>query len=284
MRIKILAVVAVVVMVGGAVCLVTDFFGAGDNDRSVQTDDSSKGKKPRREARRKRTKKEAVKEWRESREKPVIEIDERSERLSAMEKELMKALQKAIDSDDFDAVVAAIAQMKKHAMEKEQAAGGRKNGASWLSHLPASMKQAAINALSWFGSDAILELMDFMMDSDADIAQDATTQFELAMQDATLADYERAEVIKRVCSAITDTDTLDWLLITATDARHSVGVDTIIYIAENGTPEAKAMLPEYIELFTGEDGIQTPSDLKKWLDENPDDPDDEDFYGRMVDE
>lgn len=271
-------------MVGGGVCLVTDFFGAGDGDRVEQTDDSAKSRKPKREARKKRTKKEAVKEWRESREKPVIEIDERDERLSEMEKELMKALQKAIDADNYQSVVAAIAQMKKYAMEKELAAGGRKNGASWLSHLPASMKQAAVSALSWFGSDAILDLMDFMMDEDAEIAQDATTQFELAMQDATLADYERAEVIKRVCSAITDADTLDWVLITATDARHSVGVDTLIYIAENGTPEAKAMLPEYMEIFTGDDAIKTPSDLRKWLDENPDEPDDEDFYGRMVDE
>lgn len=284
-RLKVLSILALAVVLGGMLCLTTDFFGMADRDRVSESGDSSDAdqKRGKRVRRKKLTKSEARKEWRENREKPVIEIDDRDERLTAMEKKLMKILQKAIDDDDFNAVVGAIAQIKKHAIEKAgiDADGGGAGGVDWLSHVPKSIKQAAVSSLSWFGPDALLDLMDFMMDPDVDIAQDATTQFELALQDATLADYERAEVIKRVCSVITDSDTLDSLLLAAIDARHSVGVDTLTFIAENGTDAAKEMMPEYVELFTGDEDVATTGDLQRWLAENPDEPDDEDFYGPM---
>jgi hypothetical protein len=125
------------------------------------------------------------------------------------------------------------------------------------------------------------DLIDFMADDDADIAQSAIDHFELALQDCTLADYDRAEVIKMVSQIITDADTLDWMLTEALNARNSVAVDTLTFIAANGTQTAKEMLPDYIELLANDDEIKTVSDLQRWLEDNPDQPDDEEFYGRL---
>ena len=99
------------------------------------------------------------------------------------------------------------------------------------------------------------------------------------MQDVSLGDRERAEVIKSVSTVLTDTDALDWMLSFAIDARHSVGIDTLVYISQNGTPEAREMVPTYLELFTGGEEITTAAEAKNWLEMNPDEPDDDEFYG-----
>ena len=87
-----------------------------------------------------------------------------------------------------------------------------------------------------------------------------------------------------IAQTLDDADTLDWMFMEALNARHSVGADTLAYIAQNGTTKAKEMLPEYIEMFTGEENITTVSQLENWLAENPDEPDDEEFYGPLTEE
>lgn len=66
--------------------------------------------------------------------------------------------------------------------------------------------------------------------------------------------------------------------------RHSVGASLLVEICLNGTETAKALMPEQIEFFTGEDNLVTVEDVEKWLENNPDGPDDDDLYGGFDDE
>jgi len=282
MRVKhIVALAAIAAAVGGAAWWAV----SGEPKTPGQSSEGSvhsagetrdTGSRRVRPERRRRTRQEALQEWHDGKEKPVIDVDEDEiTKLDEIEREILKTLQEALDSSDFGQVRRSIALMKRMASDKAAAS----NSKHWSAHLPGVLKQAAVDALDWFGPDALVDLVDFMADEDPDIAQSAIDKFELAMQDPSLADYERADVIKLVSQVIEDRETLDWMLTEATNGRNSVVADTFAFIVENGTDTAKEMVPNYTEMFTGEDGIKTAADINNWKEANPDDPDDEEFYG-----
>ena len=62
------------------------------------------------------------------------------------------------------------------------------------------------------------------------------------------------------------------------DMRNSVKGDTAIAILTDGSDQSKAVLLEQMDLYFDED-VKTVDDVKKWMAENPDDPEDEEFYG-----
>ena len=47
----------------------------------------------------------------------------------------------------------------------------------------------------------------------------------------------------------------------------------------SGNEATKSVLPDNIEFYTGEEGIDSPEKLDEWLAANPDDEDDDMFYG-----
>jgi hypothetical protein len=206
-------------------------------------------------------------------EKPVLAADIDEEELDSAMREVLAQLRDALNDADLASARKAVAKLK--------AAGGTATAgmANWAKHVPKALLNAAVETLGYFGGDAIADLLDFIADDDPDVAQSAIDQLELALQDVTLGDRERAEVIKSVSAVLTDAETLDWMLSSALDARHSVGVETLAFIAEHGTPEAKEMVPSYIDLFTGGEGGTTVAEARAWLKEYPDEPDDDAFYG-----
>ena len=78
--------------------------------------------------------------------------------------------------------------------------------------------------------------------------------------------------------AITDPDRVDVLLDTLMDMRNSVKGKTAIAMLTDGSAQIKAAMQDQLELYF-DDGVTTVDDIKKWMAENPDDPDDDDFYG-----
>ena len=208
--------------------------------------------------------------------KPAIEIsEEEKESLDELQKKILEDICTALDNDDFNAIQRAVARMRRMGMERARKAGSK----DWTSFVSRALRSAAISALGWAGGDALPELAEFLADPDPELAQEAMDQFELSMQDFSLGDYAKAEIIKSVCSVITDEDMVDWMMMEAINARNSVGLSTLAYIAQNGTEAAKAKIPEYLEFFTGEE-ITTIEQAEQWYAENPDDPSvDDDLYG-----
>ena len=242
--------------------------------------DNSRGSSCSRKARRQRkyvrkTRVGALRDWQETHEKPEIRLDGEEEAgLTALEKDILKALRAALDNNDFSFVNKAVELMKEAGNMVAANGEGKGNIKHWSVGVNKFLRQSAVEALGWFGSEALPELLEFAGDDDPDI-----DQFELAMQDVTLADYERAEIVKQAARLITNEDDLDWVLTEATNARPSVGADALLDIWENGTDMAKEMLPTYIELLTGYDNISTEADLRIWKEEHPDPDDAEEFWG-----
>ena len=219
--------------------------------------------------RRLRTKKRGVESQvseSEAKHKPNFSIDDDDEaNLNDRQRKQISDIRSALDNNDKRRVLALVRAIQA--------------SDEWPDGVPKSVKKAAMDALAWFGAAGIVELADFISDRDAEIAQIAIEKYEEALSDVDLSDRERSLILVHASKCVNDVDAMDSMIFELNNMRHSVGVETIKQIWKDGTPAAKSVLAENVEFFTGEENIDTPEKLDKWLAENPDDPDDDDFYG-----
>ena len=190
------------------------------------------------------------------------------EQLSPIQKSVLKEIQAALDADDVKALRKALSKFT--ASTKNGGLGGYEN-------VPRVIRAAAVHALGWFGKDVAVDMIDFMADADEEISDDAFDQFEQALQDCGMGDRERSLLVKTVSKALTDSERIDAMLSCLSDMRNSVKGDTAIAILTDGSDQSKVALLDEMEFYFDE-GVQTVDGIKKWMAENPDDPDDDDFY------
>lgn len=218
----------------------------------------------------------AAKRINKEREKPkMIEIDdEEMDELTDLAKKLLVSLQAALDAEDFEqikSILAMIEHSPKGVLSKTA------NG------LPVYLRRKLVEALGWFGAEGMPEIVDFLGDENSEVAEAAIEQFELALEDITLGDRARAEIVVMASKALHDHDALERIFMEISNMRNSVAIPTLVEICQTGTEEARDLMPETIPFVTGTDEgeIATVEDMEKWLDENPDGEDDEDLYGPM---
>ena len=199
---------------------------------------------------------------------------EEEAKLTQFEREILKELQAALDAEDFKAVTRLVERIQ-HPLQDKASPFAKS------SEFHEKVLHAAIESLAWFGGDGLPELTGFLAEENDDVRQYALDQFEQALCDMSLSDYDRAPIIVMASQVLTDGDALDQIFMEINNSRHTVGASIIKEICETGTPEAKSKMPEVIEFYTGEDNIQTVEDLENWVVNNPDGPDDDDLYGGM---
>ncbi len=187
-------------------------------------------------------------------------------KLSPAQKKLYNALQKAIDNTNDAEVLRIIADMQ--------------NSKDWHSNISPFIKHTALNALFAMGEKSLPEIIPFMLDSNGEIVEEANSLFIDCISDMDLSDYYRAELLIAASNAITDSDTLESLLFEINSMRNSVAIDTIKQLLTTGNSNVQKLLPETIETFVGEEGVETPEQLDEWLKQNPDDEFDDDLYGK----
>ena len=210
----------------------------------------------------------------EKREKPrLLDFeDEEEKELTELARKVLTLLQDALDAENIEQIRAILAMAKKEA-------GGslsKKNA-----DIPVAMKKRIVEALGWFGNTAIPDLMEFLADEEPEIVHMTADQFDLALQDISLGDRERGEIITLAGSVLSDRDVLEMMFMEIANMRNSVAAQTIVDICHKGTDVAKELIVETMEFVTGEEDIETVEDMERWLGENPDGPDDEDLYGPM---
>ena len=194
--------------------------------------------------------------------------DDEEASLTAIQRQLIADIRKALDDNDLVALLGIVQKMQK--------------SDEWPDGIPIAIRKAAIDALGWFGGDAIPEIAGFLIDGDPEILEEAIDVYESAMFEAN-GDVELSQIITGAARVLNDTDALDTMLMELNNMRNSVAVETIIDIWENGTEAAKAALPDAIETLTGEEDIDTVEKLVNWYNDesgdNLDDEDDEEIYG-----
>ena len=192
-------------------------------------------------------------------EKPGFEafLDE----LSADDRKIVLSVQDALDEDNFSAVASAA----QHALKSTNPA----------------VREAAIEALGWFGPQALPDLTPLMADPDDDVANTAISQWELAMSDiedddlrlsiaeATMKTLDSVEALTSIVSEITSRD--DDLEI----------LESLVSIIESGNEAGARVAREEYEQLTGEEWTDIDA-ANRWLDENytPPEPDDDEDNAR----
>ena len=188
--------------------------------------------------------------------------------LTEAQRALLNELQEALDDESLRRVAKIVEKIQDQY---------RKGGDEAI---PPYMREQAVEALSWFLPDSLAELIGFMADSNPEVLEDVMKNFTEGIDDAELSDRELAAIFKKVAPVIEDDDAIDAILMgLENDMRNSVAVETYKEIFKTGSEAIKQRLVESMQDFTGEDDITTPEQLDTWLKENPDDEEDEDFYG-----
>ena len=207
-------------------------------------------------------------------ERPKLDDLDESD-LSELEKSVLAQIRAALDSNNLKALRRALTLF--HEKKKRGGLGD---------DIPKVLRQHAVTALGWFGGAAAADLVEFMADVDPEIEEDAFSQFELALDDWEMGDYERAEILTTALQALQDTDRIDSLMMNLNNMRNSVKADTILKILETGSEASKGVMREQYEFYTEatfDEGAVTDDsvvrNVNKWKTENPDDPSDEEFYG-----
>ena len=206
-------------------------------------------------------------EGKDEKKKPTFALDDYDEAsLNEEQRKTIMAIREALGNDDRKKVLRLVQKLQK--------------SDEWPDGIPKSIKMAAIEALGWFGSSCLPELAGFLGDSDTDVVQAAVDKYQEMLADGELSDFERSDILVQAAKVIDDADALDAMMFEVINMRHSVAVDTFKRMMAEGNATAQLVLPDNIEFYTSEESLDTPEKLAEWLEKNPDDEGDDDFYGR----
>ena len=204
-----------------------------------------------------------------ARPRPTFQIEKKDdEALSAAQRALLEEIRAALRADDYKTLMRLVRKMQ--------------SSNEWPDGIPNSIKKAALEALGWYGSKCLPEIVPFLADSNPEIVANAVNQWEDAIAECD-SDREVSEQVKLASRVIVDKESVESILVETMNMRHSVAVETFKDVLANGNEQAKAKVLEQIADFTDDSTITTAEQLDEWLKKNPDDPGDEEMYGGIDD-
>ncbi len=201
--------------------------------------------------------------------------EDEEKNLSAEMKNLLAEIQSCLDNNDRKALTKVCDKIAKIRREKGEEA------------VPAIVRERAVEAIGHFLPASLAELLAFMADTNAEIAQAAADKFEdEVLNDTTIGDRELSDILVSMAKVINNEDTIDSMMMSIDgNMRNSVKVSTCNQLLESATDAVAKQLRETIADILEVEVEELPADnktlqdkLNEWLKENPDDEDDEDFY------
>ena len=177
-------------------------------------------------------------------------LSAKDESLSPRDRACVEAIEAALDDNDYAKLLPSITTASKSASS--------------------DVRAQAVEALRWFGKEALAELTIFMADSDDDVrtsACDAWTSALFEVEDPTL----KGKLVVSAMEILTDADQLESMVMEINDLPNSAQMDILTRLIEGGNKVAAEVAREHYEFVTGEP-YESRDAAQKWLQENPDDP------------
>lgn len=189
-------------------------------------------------------------------EKP--DVDMFLDGLSDRDKKLVQSVRDALDEDDFTSVLkAARVALKSKTPE---------------------VREAVVEALGWFGPQALPELTPLMADPDENVAGAAISQWELALDEIEESNT-RAAIATSVMKTLTNKDALETIVCQITHQDDDFAIlEALVSIIESDNKVAAEVAREEYESLTGEEWTDIDA-ANKWLMENYDPPESDDATG-----
>ena len=202
------------------------------------------------------------------------DVDEDGVKLTAEMRQILSEIQDCLDNEDRKSLSKVCEKIAR--IQRERGEGT----------VPASVRAKAVEAVGQFLPASLAELIGFMADSDPDVVDEVFDQLDTLLNDTTIGDRELSTMLVAVSKVLTNEDAIDSLAMAVDmNMRNSVKVATCQQILDSGSEAVVARIRETIadmleveveELPEGSKAVKNK--LKEWLDENPDDEDDEEFY------
>lgn len=168
------------------------------------------------------------------------------EDLSPVEKRQLTAIQSALDAEDLKALLAVLPEASKSPN--------------------AEVRGEMVDALGWFGEEAMLELLPFMADRDEDVAQSAMDSWTMSLSEIE-NEREKATLVESAMLAIRDEDSLDSMIMELDDCDDLLAMQTVVNLIESPNPKAARVAREHYEFITGEEYAGFDA-AEKWMAEN----------------
>ena len=169
---------------------------------------------------------------------------------------LMRQAREAIDNDDLESARALAAE-----------AAASKND---------ELREMAVEALSWFGKDTLVELTQYMADANEDIAEAAKDGWMGGLQEID-DDGEKAGIVETTMKTLRNADVLEDIANELVGIDELAAVQALANIIEDGTnPAAVAAAKEAYNSIT-DSAWKGVDAAEAWLQKNyvPDDDDDD---------
>lgn len=159
------------------------------------------------------------------------------------------------------------------AIEQDDLEGARSLAEQALKSDNAELKEMVVDALGWFGEEAMAELTPFMSDANEEVAEAAADHWKNALQEIS-DDGEKAGVVERSLKSLRNKDMLEDVADELIGMDEVVALQVLANVIEGDNKAAVDAARETYETITGEkwSGVDA---AEKWLQENYTPPDDD---------
>ena len=172
--------------------------------------------------------------------------DENGKPYSSADQKLLRQADRAVENDDMNA-----------ARELAESALGSPNPV---------VREAAVDALAWFGEKTLVELTPFLSDAKGEIAEKAKDAWTQGLMEVE-KDSVKATVIEVALRGIKDKDMIEDVANELVGIDEVCAIQTIYNLSESASGATAAALREAYETITGEEWSGAKA-AEKWLQEN----------------
>lgn len=151
--------------------------------------------------------------------------------LSPKDQKLIDTIQDALDEEDFKSVKARV----EDAAKSESA----------------EVRQRAVDALQWFGPEAMPELTLFMADADEDVREGACSAWTMALSQVE-DPQTKGDLVLAAMEIVRSRDALEMMVMEINDLAEPKQVEILKTLISGKNATAAAVAREHYEFVTGE--------------------------------
>lgn len=159
---------------------------------------------------------------------------------------LKDEIQSALEEDDFKALLTLLPRARES------------NNAE--------VRLDLVEALGWFGKEAMLELLPMMADPDESVAEAAVDNWKFALSDIE-DEKEKSVNVEMVMKGLRNKDALESVVMELDDCDDVVEIQALVNVIESGNPIAAEVAREHYEFITDEKYIDLET-ANRWLTQN----------------
>lgn len=189
-------------------------------------------------------------------------------------KRVVREKPKARPDDGMDEADRKISEAVQTALDDENLTGLRDQIAAVRASTNAAVRQAAVEALGWFGTKAMSDIVAFIEDPDEDVRDAARTCWEQVIVEVD-EEPVQAAIVEETLLGTRDVDFAETLASHYNGMDEKRAIESILKVISGGTKTAAKAVKEAYEFVTGEE-YTTPAAARAWLKENYTPPDKED--------